>query len=209
MKVSTSVRSLCVLLILAAAIPARSAPAEPDVGQLAHAKELYYKGVAGDEKSLQASAELLGEMANSSPTNPELMAYRGSIILLQAGRTWAVWRKWELSKQGIQMLDGAVERAPQNLEVRFVRAATTRHLPGFFQRSEQSKDDLRFLASRVPEAAKRDQMDPRIAAAALLFYAEDVARGDEQRATLQSAAQLAPESPAGKAAARKLVSEEK
>jgi hypothetical protein len=37
-------------------------------------------------------------------------------------------------------------------------------------------------------------------------YAEDVAKGEEQQTMLQIAAQLAPESPAGKAAAKKLQS---
>ena len=202
-------RASCALFVLLTAMPACLAAADPDVQQFARAKELYYKAITGDDKALHASSELLGDLATSAPTNPELMAYRGSIFLLQAGRTWAVWRKWELSKQGIEMLDGAVERAPENLEVRFVRAATTRHLPAFFQRSGQSREDLRFLAERAPEAAKRGQLDPRIAAAALLFYADDVATGEEQRTTLRTATQLAPDSPAGKAAAKQLKSDNK
>ena len=167
------------------------------------AKALYYRAVAGDEKARKRSTEKFDRLASSNPDDAEVMAYRGSLRLFEAGKTWAVWRKYDLSKEGIALLDGAVDRAPDNLEVRFVRAATTRKLPAFFDRAEQSKDDLRFLAERISGAGK-GQLDPALASAALYFYAEDVVTGKRRIEALQLAMKIAPQSQAGEDAAKAL-----
>lgn len=122
--------------------------------EIKEAKALYYRAVAGDEKARKRSTHEFDRLANSNPDDAEVMAYRGSLKLLEAGKTWAVWRKYEMSKDGIALLDDAVDRAPGNLEVRFVRAATTRKLPAFFDRTQQSKDDLRLLADRISGAGR-------------------------------------------------------
>lgn len=172
--------------------------------EITKAKALYYRAVAGDEAARKQSAAEFKRLAARDPEDPEVMAYRGSLDLLEAGKTWAVWRKYELSKQGMLLLDQAVERAPENLEVRFVRAATTRKLPAFFDRKQQSKDDLTFLSGRVDSAARRGQLDPALASAALYFFAQDVATGERKNKALRLAVKIAPESRAGQEAAKAL-----
>ncbi len=167
---------------------------------LAEAKRLYYEGIGGNKKSIEQSARMFSELSSAEPENPEVKAYRGSLMLLEAGKTWAVWRKYDLSKSGMTLLDDAVRQAPSNLEVRFVRAATTMHLPAFFSRDQQSKEDLTLIAKQASVAVRKGELDPRIAAAALLFYAQRVAKGEDQRAALEQAAEIAPDSPAGKEA---------
>ena len=171
---------------------------------MANAKALYYRAISGDEKARKQSATEFDRLARRDPDDPEVMAYRGSLELLEAGKTWAVWRKYDLSKEGIALLDAAVERAPENLEVRFVRAATTRNLPAFFNRAQQSKDDLKFLSDRVLDAAHNGQLAPALASAALYFYAKDVATGEQRINSLQMAVEIAPKSQAGIDAAKAL-----
>ncbi len=175
---------------------------KPLTQDLTEAKRLYYDGIGGNKKSIEQSARMFSELSSAEPENPEVKAYRGSLMLLEAGKTWAVWRKYDLSKSGMTLLDDAVRQAPSNLEVRFVRAATTMHLPAFFSRDQQSKDDLTFIAKQASGAVRREELDSRIAAAALLFYAQRVAKGTDQRSALEEAAHIAPDSPAGKEAER-------
>ncbi|MBS0278385.1 MAG: hypothetical protein JSR81_12250, partial [Proteobacteria bacterium] len=99
--------------------------------ELARARELYYKGIKGDKNALRESDRLFARLHSAAPDRPVVQAYYGSLRLLEAGRTWALWRKNALSREGLQHLDQAVERSPGDLEVRFLRAATTYHLPGF------------------------------------------------------------------------------
>jgi len=167
---------------------------------ISQAKQLYYEGINGNKQSLEKSTRMFSDLASIEPDNPEVQAYHGSILLLQAGRTWAVWKKYELSKAGLASLDEAVRRAPSNLEVRFVRAATTMHLPSFFSRDQQSKEDLTIIAKGASTAVSKHELDARIAAAALFFYAERVVAPEDRKGVLEQAFSLAPDSPAGRGA---------
>jgi hypothetical protein len=89
--------------------------------------------------------------------------------LLEAAHTWALWRKNSLSKEGIRLMDAAVERAPENLEIRFVRAATELNLPAFFGRHEQAGQEFARLA---PQATRNGLLEPRLAAAILFYYGQ-------------------------------------
>jgi len=193
---------MAVLLIAGRGTPCAAIDSgdKPLTQGLTEAKRLYYDGIGGNKKSIEQSARIFSELSSAEPENAEVKAYRGSLMLLEAGKTWAVWRKYDLSKSGMTLLDDAVRQAPSNLEVRFVRAATTMHLPAFFSRDQQSKDDLSFIAKQASDAVRRGELDPRIAAAALLFYAQRVAKGEDRRAALEEATHIAPDSPAGKEA---------
>jgi len=193
---------LAALLIGCGGLPRLNANARPapPTETLAEAKRLYYEGIGGNKESILQSKRLFSDLALAEPGNLEVQAYRGSLMLLEAGSTWAVWKKYELSKTGMALLDEAVRADPSNLEVRFVRAATTMHLPKFFSREQQSKDDLRVIAKNAKSAVQNGKLDPRIAAAGLFFYAERVATEDERKPVLEEASRLAPDSPAGKEA---------
>lgn len=201
---SESIAIFILLGLLAICIPAYGGAVTQQSAELKQAKNLYYRAVTGDESARKQSAAEFARLAESDPDDPEVMAYSGSLSLMEAGKTWAVWRRYEYSKKGITLLDEAVARAPDNLEVRFVRAATTRKLPVFFERRQQSKDDLAFLSTRVSSAARKGQLDPDLAAAALYFYAKDVATGEQKTKALQQAVKIAPESHAGVQAAAAL-----
>ncbi len=137
------------------------------------------------------------------PADPLVMVYNGSLRLLEAQHTWALWKKNSLSKQGIELLDRAVAAAPANPEVRFVRGATERELPGFFGRRQQSKDDMAKLANELDKSS----LEPRLVAAIYYDYGLDCAEAGKQAeavAAWKKSVSVAPESHSGQAAARKL-----
>ena len=184
---------------------------EPSTGKLPaewqRARTLYYRGMAGDENAFRAADHLFSELYASHPALPLIQVYYGSLRLLEAGRTWAVWQKQRLSEQGILLVDSAVRADPQNLEIRFVRAVTTYHLPAFFHRKQQSKDDFAHLARVAERAVRNGQFEPRLAAASLYFYGEFLAEDGCKReaiASWRSAVTLAPGSPAAEGAEKRL-----
>ena len=133
----------------------------------ATARARYYEAVDGHSKSLGEARALFRKLRHADGANPKVLAYSGSIELLEASRALAPWKKGRLAKEGLQLLDDAVARAPQDLEVRFVRAASTFRLPEIFRRRAQSEEDFAWLASRVSAAAASGALEARLAAAAL------------------------------------------
>jgi hypothetical protein len=181
------------------------AVADSPADLLLKAKQLYYSGIAGSSSDLSQSAQLFDQLTATS-NDPSINAYRGSLLLLEAGQTLAVWKKSDLAKRGLTLLDDSVAAHPTNLEIRFVRAATTLHLPFFFKRRAQSCEDFRYIAPKAAEAAASRELDPRIAAGALFLYAKNCATDRVLPAedAMRQAVVVAPDSPAGQAAGNEL-----
>lgn len=169
--------------------------ARRDLGQA-----LYYLGVAADETDALKEAEAIFEKLHAAdPDDPMAQAYLGSLLLKKTKRVWAPWKKGELSRQGIKLLDGAVASAPDDPHVRFVRAATTFHLPEGFERAAQSAADFAWLAEHAESHVASGALSPDLAAAALVRHATlRQQAGDPAGAqdAARRAAALAPESHA-------------
>ena len=171
------------------------------------AKELYYQGVDGDKAATKESTRLLEALAAQKPEDAVTAAYLASNRLLESGRTFALWNKNRLAKEGIGGLDRAVSMAPGNVEVRFIRAVSTWDLPSFFRRQQQSEDDLAWLASRVRPAAEAGRLERELAATALYYHGLALERrGDKTAATTvwKTTVDFSPSTKAGMAAASKL-----
>lgn len=193
-----NLQNICICLLLPGFLHAQS---------FDEAKALYYKGVDGDKVATRLSTDMLGKLAAASPDNAVIAAYLSSNKLLESSRTFALWNKNRLAREGIVGLDRAVSIAPDSLEVRFVRAASTYNLPGFFNRQQQTEADFAFLASRVGDAAANGTLEKRLAAAALYYHGLIVEKKGNRRAALdwwKTAAALSPDTKAGQAAAAKL-----
>lgn len=135
------------------------------------ARKLYYEAVEGNRAAAERATELFDRLRSAHPDEPRFLVYRGSLLLLESARALAPWRKGKLAKEGLLMMDRAVATAPDDLEVRFVRAASTMRLPGFFKRGDESERDIAYLASRVRDAHRSGKLDARLATAALLYHA--------------------------------------
>jgi tetratricopeptide (TPR) repeat protein len=184
------------LLSLGLALTARDLPPK-----YAEARSLYYRGADGDTASYETAEQLFHDLASTENPSPLILSYYGSLQLWEASHTWAVWKKNSLSKEGIQKLDRAVNAAPDDLEVRFVRAVTTYRLPSFFHRREQCASDFDLLSKQAPQAAKDGRLEARLAAASLYYHAEFLSEASKDKdaiALWRQAVQLAPDSRAAR-----------
>jgi hypothetical protein len=190
----------CCLLLL-------FAPTNTQAEQIRQAKDLYYQGIYGDKVAVEKSDKLFTELHEQLPNNSLVTVYYGSLRLLEAQHTWALWKKNSLSKQGVQLMDSAVSSAPDDLEVRFVRAATGRSLPSFFGRKQQVQSDLDFIVERAERAVRGGSFEPRLAAASFSYYGDlckQQSRLKDATDAWKTAARIAPDSRAGREAASKL-----
>jgi hypothetical protein len=183
------VRAFLVTLLICSTVFAQNLPA---------IKALYYKAVDGDKASGARAAAELDKLRQTTPDDPLVLAYRGSVFLLESSWAMAPWRKGRLAKEGLAMMDRAVTIAPENLEVRFVRAATTRRLPGIFRRSEESAADFAHIAPRAADAVRAGKLEPRVATAALHSHALNREKGGDRTAAREAcriAVAIGPKTP--------------
>lgn len=200
---------LFLLLVLA------SAAAQNDIAlrklsygqRLSAAREAYFKDLEGDHEAIDQAREAFTDLEREHPNDSTVMAYYGSIELLDAARTWAVWNKHKLADNGLAKLDAAVALSPDNLEARFIRAATTWHLPFFYHRREQAESDFAYIAPRAEASVAAGQLPSPLAAAALDYYGQvlaDKADHSGARQAYQAAVRIASSSPGGRDAQKRL-----
>ncbi len=107
-------------------------------------------------------------------------------------------------------MDQAVNRAPGDLEARFIRAASTWHLPFFYKRREQAASDFAMIAPQAEAAAAKGTLPPELAAAALDYYGQVlIDRSDSHGAkqAFEAAVRIDSASPGGRDALKRLRSE--
>jgi len=179
-------------------------PAHP--AALNTAKDLFYKAVAGDLDSLAISLQMLYDMGGGESSDPQVMAYTGAATLLKAAHA-PLLEKGGLVNEGVALEDKAVAQAPNDLEVRFLRGVTCYRLPKFMGRSEMASSDLAYVAQRAEPAVKQDRLDPRAAAAALVYYGKDLEQNYDAmgaEAAWRTAVRINPDSMAGRDALKHL-----
>ena len=178
--------------------------------RLAEARREYFAGLQGNHAADGKARASFAALSQQYPDNAVVEAYNGSLELLEAARTWAIWDKRRLANEGLQKLDQAVNRAPNDLEARFIRAASTWHLPFFYKRKEQSASDFTFIAPQAEAAAVKGVLPPELAAAALDYYGQVLAdRSDSHgaRQAFEAAVRVDGSSPAGRDAQKRLRTE--
>ncbi len=168
---------------------------------------LHLAGVGGDREAAERGLELLIELNAKRPDAPRIVAYLGSARVLAATRMLAPWSKGRTCNEGLRLLDEAVESAPEDVEVRFVRAVSTFPIPRFFGRARQCAADLEWVGKRCRAAVDAGDLSADIAASALFHLGLVRDRdGDSPgaRAAWREAVAVAPRSEPARLAREKL-----
>lgn len=182
-----------------------TSPAEQST--LAQAKDLFYQSVAGDRSTLPKAQQLLETLGGGNAADPQVVAYTGAATLLQASRSANFFEKSALGHQGMELEDKAVAAAPHDLEVRFLQGVTFYQLPPFLGRRQTAIDDLTQVARVAQAAAHAGKLDPRAAAADLVYYGkirEENYDAAGAIAAWRSAIQIDPDSQAARDAHKHL-----
>lgn len=176
--------------------------------RLGVARTAYFHVITnGDEDASKQAHAALTQFEQEYPGDPVGKAYHGSLQLLDVSHSWAVWNLRKQTTNGLAMLDEAVSQAPDEPEVRFIRAATSWHLPGFLHRRAQSEADFALLAGHAERAAQDGRLPVELAAATFDYWGQilvdrkDVAGARE---AFGAALRVAPQSPGAADAGRRL-----
>jgi hypothetical protein len=178
--------------------------------RLAEGRQQYFADLQGNRAAAAQARAGFAALSHDYPNSPVVDSYSGSLELLDAARTWSIWDKRRLANEGLAKMDQAVNRAPSDLEARFIRAASTWHLPFFYKRRAQAADDFSFIAPRAEAAVAKGTLPPELAAAALDYYGQVlIDRSDNHGAkqAFEAAVRIDGSSPAGRDALKRLRSE--
>lgn len=81
--------------------------------------------------------------------SPVHLAYYGSAQTLMGKHAWNPYQKLTYLKNGMQVLSNASQKAPDNLEIRFLRFSIEHYLPAFLGMSKHIDEDRKKIVSLV------------------------------------------------------------
>ncbi|MCW5263023.1 hypothetical protein D5045_23650 [Verminephrobacter eiseniae] len=132
-------------LLASSAVQAYGEHSDPDLKHLIQV----FAEAAKDPGKLDAAFSVAEQMVKTKPKNPIALVYKGSLATQRARDAWMPWNKLSFLKDGIDMMDQALDiasRPPVNpdviLEVRMVRALTSARIPAVFGRGSVARGDL-------------------------------------------------------------------
>lgn len=151
---------------------------------------------AKNPSKLDAAFSVAEKTVTAMPNNPIALVYKGSLATQLARDAWMPWNKLSYLKDGIDMMDQALDiasRAPSNpdavLEVRMVRALTSARIPAIFGRGSVARGDLTKVLA-LPGFKIMTVQDRASVYAWLAVYAHRDNQVDEARNHLKTARAL-------------------
>jgi len=122
-----------------------------DVAALVQLGKLYHdRAAAGDNDAVEKGFTYLDRALELDSSNAVALAYRGSLWTMRARDAWWPFNKLSKVDRGVDEMDKAVDRAPENITVRLVRAINGVQLPEMFHRLPVALKDFDHLL-KTPE----------------------------------------------------------
>ena len=102
-----------------------------------------YKEAAHDKTKVEAFYKLLLKITKKDEF--VLVAYKGASIALLVRQEKKVKDKKNLFVEGVSYVEYAIEKSPNNIEVRFIRLGIQENTPSFLKYKSSIEEDKQFI----------------------------------------------------------------
>lgn len=102
-----------------------------------------YKEAAQDDTKIEAFNKLLTNISKSD--NLTLVAYKGAAITLMAKNEKKIKDKKSLVIEGVSYVEYAIKKAPNNIEIRFIRLGIQENTPKILKYKSNIEEDKKFI----------------------------------------------------------------
>jgi hypothetical protein len=133
---------------------------DPSIREIQRRHDLAAEGDKDETKKLCADLE---KNFKDHPDDCLIQAYLGSVYTLRSRDAFPGPGKLKYLKDGLKIMDAAVESDPDSLPPRFVRAVNNYSLPGFCMRRDTARADFKRLLGELekPDASATLDMETR------------------------------------------------
>lgn len=113
----------------------------------------YQKAVENSEIATKLDGELTSV---SSSSKPVLLAYKGAISTLKAKFAKSRSDKKEFFKEGVSLIESAVESESANIEIRYIRLSVQENSPHFLGYHRNIEEDKQFILKHYAVTASKE-----------------------------------------------------
>jgi hypothetical protein len=142
--------------------------------------------VEGAEKEKTAE-KLLKALRNAN--TPVMLAYQGATQAVMAKYATLPRKKYSLAKKGLAIINSAIAKDPENIEIRYLRFTIQENVPGFLGLSGDMDKDKAVIVRNVSKR-KDYQIDDAFLKEMVLFMIDSDECNDEEIQKLKQEAKL-------------------
>lgn len=95
------------------------------------------------------ATELHTQLQDLNLSNPVIIAYKGAAEMTMANCVSNPWKKYQYFKDGKKELEAAIEKEPDNIEIRYLRFAVQENLPGILNYNNLEEDKEFLIESLI------------------------------------------------------------
>jgi len=115
----------------------------PDTSTVNFLRNEFYAAIEDEDKTYSLEKFIINKFSEDySSYSSVILAYYGGVQALKAKHTFNPISKLSHLISGLNRLEEAIERSPDNLEIRFMRFSILDHVPGILGYSEERQKDL-------------------------------------------------------------------
>jgi hypothetical protein len=152
---------------------------------LEYIRTAFYDGVTDASKAEELHGLLAEEAARAGDQlSPLLLSYYGGAETLLAKHAFNPFTKFNRLRQGLALIARAIDREPNNLEIRFMRFSILHHVPGILGYGRERDDDMNRVCLLLVEGDTAN-LPPAIRAGMVTFMLESGRLSPLQAAALQ------------------------
>jgi hypothetical protein len=123
-------------------------------------RRLYYEA-ASKKDSADKFLIVMGKLELETESNPLLMGYKGMAHLIHANFSYNPYTKLASFSKGKAFLEGAIQKDPQNIEIRFFRFCVQTNAPFFLGYNGEVKVDKEIILkgwSQIPDIDLKEKI---------------------------------------------------
>jgi hypothetical protein len=105
-------------------------------------------GSSGNETDADAALDLFAKLNKEAPKDAEVLAFYGNACIIHAKYAF-ILLKLHWTSVGFAHLDAAVAAAPDDLNVRIVRALNSAQVPDYLHRDKIAREDFDWVTARL------------------------------------------------------------
>lgn len=113
-----------------------------NIGEL---REYYLKAL----HNCEFAPEVYGIFQKVADPSPQVLAYRGALEAIMTKTTWNVFKKLGYLRESEASFTEAIKRAPENLEIRFMRMAVQYEIPEYLGYSDDMETDRKYIVEHI------------------------------------------------------------
>ena len=97
-------------------------------------------------QSKEKTMALFSQLENISKNDEKvLVAYKGAVTTMKSRYLNGVKNKKQIFKEGISLIEFAIQNQPDNIEIRFVRMSVQQNVPKFLGYNNDLEEDKKFI----------------------------------------------------------------